>query len=153
MVGSRGGSRELKYRNVGYEWKRKKIPSSALSETNMRTHSPRLLDGSKSSLDSVEVIAVYWKTLITTHAIVVSARVTGCSRDDVAIDSNTVGRRLKKPATTYLISSSYSKQWKHIHGWALRMAGVLWQSSRGCVLQGSKIDACAVYRRDVVLLQ
>jgi hypothetical protein len=59
MVGSRGGSRELKYRNAGYEWKRKKIPSSALSETNMRTHSPRLLDGSKSSLDSVEVIAVY----------------------------------------------------------------------------------------------
>jgi hypothetical protein len=119
----------------------------------MRTYSPRLLDGSKSSLDFIEVIAVYWKTLIKIHAIVVFAQVRGRSRDDVAIDSDTVGRRLEKPATTYLISSCYSKQWKHIHGWVLRMAGVLWQSGRGCVLQGGKIDACVACRRGVVLLQ
>jgi hypothetical protein len=33
------------------------------------------------------------------------------------------------------------------------MAGVLWLSSRGYVLQGGEIDACAACERRVVLLQ
>jgi hypothetical protein len=77
----------------------------------MRTHPPRLLDGPKSSLDSVEGIAVCRKRLTTTHAAVVSARVGGHGRNDVRIDRNMVGRRLEKPAATYPMSNSYTKQW------------------------------------------
>jgi hypothetical protein len=68
----------------------------ARSETNMPTHPPRLLGGpAKSSLDSVEIVAVCRKRLPTTHAAVVSARAGGHGRDDVQIDRNMVGRRLE----------------------------------------------------------
>lgn len=58
---------------------RKGIPRPALSETNMRTHPPRLL----SSLDSIMVVATCRNRLTTTHAAVVSALVGGHSRNDV----------------------------------------------------------------------
>lgn len=77
----------------------------------MRTHPPRLLDGLKSSLDSVEDIAECRKRLTTTHAAVVSARVGSHGRNGVRIDRNMVGRRLEKPAATYLMFNSYAKQW------------------------------------------
>jgi hypothetical protein len=66
----------------------------------MRTHPSRLLGGPKSSIDSVEIVAMCRKRLPTTHAAVVSARVGGHGRNDVQIDGNMVGSRLEKPAAT-----------------------------------------------------
>ena len=77
----------------------------------MPTHPPRLLGGPpKSSLDSVETIAVYRNRLPTTHTAVVSARVGGHGRNDIRVNRNMVGRRLEKSAATYPISDSYAKQ-------------------------------------------
>jgi hypothetical protein len=79
--------------------------------TNIRIHPPRLLVDSVSSLDSIEVVfAVCRKTIPTTHAVMVSARVGGDDRDDIQVNRNMVGRRLEKPAATYPISDSYAKQ-------------------------------------------
>jgi hypothetical protein len=60
--------------------------------TNIRIHPPRLLVDSVSSLDSIEVVfAVCRKTLPTTHAAMVSARVGGDDRDDIQVNRNMVG--------------------------------------------------------------